>query len=90
MSPFAERKIRTQQRSLELVQVGHNFGDSRIYFSIFYFNDFDVRLACPLGRLGASRPPAAEGGIPEETHLRSNLRNSSLRCQVSDSPNQFN
>jgi hypothetical protein len=50
-------------------------------FYPLYFNDFDVRLACPLGRLGASRPPAAEVGIPEEAILRGNLRNSSLRCQ---------
>jgi hypothetical protein len=31
-----------------------------------YLNDFDSRLACPLGRLGAARPPAAEDGMPEE------------------------
>jgi hypothetical protein len=36
----------------------------------FDFNDFDSPLARPLGRLGASRPPAAEEGIPEEASPR--------------------
>ena len=31
-----------------------------------FFLDFDSRLARPLGRLGAPRPPAAGDGIPEE------------------------
>jgi hypothetical protein len=52
------------------------------FLSPFEFNDFDVHLARPLGRLGASRPPAAGEGIPEEANPSGNLRNSSLRCQV--------
>ena len=45
------------------------------------FNDFDVLLARPLGRLGASRPPAAGEGISDKANPWGNLRNSSLRCQ---------
>jgi hypothetical protein len=53
-----------------------------------YVNDFDSRLACPLGRLGAARPPAADNGMPEEAgpmgrfeELFFALSRSRQRCQ---------
>jgi len=45
----------------------HNFGDSGDSFRSLYFNDFDYYRASPLGRLGASRPPAAGVGFPDKT-----------------------
>ena len=62
-----------------MVQIGKNSGDPQ---NLVNFNDFDVRLAGPLGRLGASRPPAAEEGIPVKADSRGDLRNSSLRSQA--------
>jgi hypothetical protein len=56
---------------------------SQNLFLPLIFNDFDVRLARPLGRLGASRPPAAGEGTLAEANPWANLRNSSLRCQES-------
>jgi hypothetical protein len=60
---------------------GTDWKELRRSQNLFNFNDFDVRLARPLGRLGASRPPAAGEGIPVNATSRGNLRNSSLRSQ---------
>jgi len=50
-------------------------------FQPLWFDDFDSHEACPLGRLGASRPLAAGDGIPAETGPGGDLRNPSIRCQ---------
>ena len=49
-----------------MVQIRFNVGEASIYFLAPEFHRFYCRQASPLGRLGASRPPAAGEGFPEE------------------------
>jgi hypothetical protein len=74
LSPHFEAiDSRPTQRFLNVGQFGLDVRESNKYSLALYFHDFDGRLVCPLGRLGASRPPAAGDGIPEEAEPRSSI-----------------